>query len=129
MSASPTPAETAVARAPTPRRRIDRILRRLPPILVPVLAVAATIFYALWVNQTFPVRHWLFFFYAKYWLFIALFAAGSTASGWRISRKLIDAAPLGERALLAFGLGVLLFVLGIFVGGLLALLGPVFFFA
>jgi len=98
-------------------------------MVVPALAVAATVFYAVWVNQTFPVRHWLFFLYLKYWLFIALFAAASTASGWRLSRKLVDVAPLGERWLLAFGLGVLLFVLGIFVGGLLALLGPVFFFA
>src|SRR4051812_27817669 len=104
--------------------------RRRAAVLVPLVAVAATIVYALVADRTFPLRHWLFFLYAKYWLFVALFVASSAVAGWRLLARLVDEPPpLGERLLLALGVGVLVFVLGIFVVGLCGLLDVVFFFA
>src|SRR6185369_944251 len=117
------PLATATKESPVPARGIRAVL-------LPLLVIAATIFYALWFDRTFPLRHWLFFVYAKYWLFVALFVGSSAAAGWRLLGRLTDEPPpLGERLLLALGLGVLVFVLGLFVGGLLGLLGVVFFFA
>jgi hypothetical protein len=104
--------------------------RRIRAFLVPLVLIAATLFYALWVDRTLPIRHWLIFQYLRYWLFVALFISASVVSGWRLLRHLVDQPPvLGERLLLATGLGVLLFVLGIFLTGLAGLLGSVFFFA
>src|SRR3954468_3786790 len=107
-----------------------RPARAVRALLLPLVVIAALVFYALWVDRTFPLRHWLFFLYAKYWLFVALFVASSAVAGWRLLAPLVDGPPpLGERLLLALGVGVLVFVLGIFVVGLCGLLGVVFFFA
>jgi hypothetical protein len=103
---------------------------RVRALLLPLIVVAATIFYAAWVDQTLPLRHWLFFLHAKYWVFVALFVLSSATAGWRLLGLLVDEPPvLGERFMLALGLGVLAFVLGFFVGGLIGVLGVVFFFA
>src|SRR5512140_226614 len=107
----PTTAAPPAERATTSRSQ------RVRRILVPIVLVAATIFYALWVDRTFPIRHWLIFQYVRYWLFVALFLSASVVAGWRLLRLLVDEPPpLGDRLLLATALGVLLFVLGIFVG-------------
>jgi hypothetical protein len=120
----PTTAEPPVGGGTTSRSQ------RVRRILVPLVLVAATIFYALWVDRSFPIRHWLIFQYVRYWLFVVLLLSASVVSGSRLLRLLADQPPpIGERLLLATGLGVLLFVLGIFVAGILGLLGTVFFFA
>jgi hypothetical protein len=84
-----------------------------------------------WVaNQHYPLREWLFVMYARYWLFAGLFALASLSTGLRVVKAILPEPPrLGEQLVLGFALGVLVFALGVFLGGLAGLFGRVFFFA
>jgi hypothetical protein len=66
----------------------------------------------------------------RYWLFSTLFAAACLSTGLRLAKVLLPEPPrLGEQLTFAFALGVLVFVLGVFLGGLAGLFGRIFFFA
>jgi hypothetical protein len=68
--------------------------------------------------------------YVCYWLGAGFFSAACLSTGLRIVSAILPEPPrLGERLTLGFALGVLVFTLGIFSGGLAGLYGPVFFFA
>lgn len=91
---------------------------------------AGIVVFGVVANAHYPLEHWLFFMFARYWLFAGLFMAASFVAGLRIARWVLPASlPLGERFTFATALGVLAFVLGIFVGGYAGLIGRVFFFA
>ena len=111
---------------PPPRRWWERA--RAPAICL-VLVLALGLF--AWVANThYPLRKWLVFMIAQYWLFATFFAAACLSTGLRIVKALLPEPPrLGEQLTLAFTLGVLVFVLGIFLGGLAGLFGTIFFFA
>lgn len=95
-----------------------------------VSLVAGVVVFACIANQHFPLREWLLFMYARYWLFAAFFAASSLAAGLALAERVVRRPwRVGEYATLAFALGVLVFSLGIFLGGLAKLYGGVFFFA
>ncbi len=67
---------------------------------------------------------------ARYWLFALLFSAACLAAGLRLLTVILPEPPrLGERLTLGFALGVLVFALGVFLGGLAGLFGRIFFFA
>lgn len=79
-------------------------------------------------NHHFPLRHWLSWSYLSAWAWALLFAASAAAAGLRLGRRFgLAARPLGERLLLSFALGVVLFALGVFAGGLVGLYGGFFF--
>lgn len=90
-----------------------------------ILGAEALLLY--WVDQFYPLKHWLFFLYAQTWLWMSLFALSSLLSGvaalrliaggnWRISEELV----------LGGGIGVLLFYTGMMLAGFLSLFGPIF---
>lgn len=95
-----------------------------------VALLAALGVFAAVANQHYPLREWLLFMYLQYWAGAALFAASALATGLALAgRVLRGQRDPGEHITLAFAMGVLVFVLGIFVGGLAKLYGSVFFFA
>src|SRR5262245_31928414 len=95
-----------------------------------VALLAALVLFAVVANEHYPLRHWLFFIYARLWLLGLLFMVSSLAAGWRVLAWLLPepSAP-GERLVCAQAVGVLVFVWGLFVLGILGLLGTVVFFA
>jgi len=110
---------------PQPRRWWERV--RNPAICV--LLVAGLGLFGWVANTHYPLHKWLFFMVAQYWLYAAFFSAACMATGWRAIKALLPEPPrLGEQLTLAFALGVLVFVLGIYLFGLIGLIGPVFFF-
>jgi hypothetical protein len=102
---------------------------RRQAIVALLLFAAAGVFLGV-VNASYPLERWLFFFYARCWLFIAFFSLACLATGLRLVGYMApDAAPLGERLVFGFALGVLAFFLGMFALGMLDLYGRVTFFA
>ena len=92
-------------------------------------AVALVVF-VLASNAYYPLREWLVFALARHWLGAGFFSAACLTAGLRVLKWLLP-EPLipGERLTLGFALGVLVFALGVFLGGLAGLYGHVFFFA
>jgi hypothetical protein len=114
-------------------RVIDLLASRVPARVrqaaLVVAMLAGLVGFALVANQHYPLRHWLLFVYAPLWLLGFVFLASSLAAGWRLLAWLLPepSAP-GERLAIALGLGVLVFVWGIFLFGIVGVLGrPVFF--
>jgi hypothetical protein len=98
-------------------------------LLLAVL-LAGVVVFAIVVDGHYPLRHWLFWVYARWWLFGLLFVLASLVAGWRLLRWLLPVpSALGERFAVAFALGVLLFVWGLFLLGIVGVLGRVAFFA
>jgi hypothetical protein len=95
------------------------------------LATVAGLGLFAWIaNSHYPLGQWLFFYYARIWLFGLVFLGASLAAGLRLLDGLLpEPAPLGERAIVALSLGVLVFITGIFVLGAVGCLGTVAFFA
>lgn len=83
-----------------------------------------------WVVEAhLPIRHWLFWRYAGYWLASATLCAAAFASGSALLlRVLRRPLPSGEHCVLSLALGLFAFFLCWFVLGLLRLHGPVAFF-
>ncbi len=81
------------------------------------------------VTEHYPVGQWLFWSYARAWLgALALFVA-CVSSGHAVLRRIVRVTlPLSERLATSFALGVYVFFLGIFVGGLFHLYGTAFFY-
>lgn len=89
-----------------------------------VTLLSGLVLFALVANAHYPLEHWLFFVYVRVWFFGVLFTLSSLAAGWRIlSWVLPEPSPLGERLVVAHAIGVLTFVWGLFVFGILGLLG------
>lgn len=120
MQATPSMAARVLAILKHPRTR---------GLTVAALLVAATVFLARTAEPHYPIRQWLFWIYARAWLWCLLFTAACASTGLALTGWLTPAAPSRERAVLAMALGLLTFFLGAFVVGVLGLYGTVFFFA
>ena len=117
-----------VARSTAAKRSAPMI--RWRNVIAAAWLVAATVVYAAWGHRFYPIQHWLFFFWARAWAGALLFGLASLAAGVRLLALLrVSTVTLAERFTLATALGVLVFALGIYLVGLLGLLGPVFFFS
>ncbi len=94
-----------------------------------VLCLALVVF--VWSsNAHYPLREWLVFMLARYWLFAMVFSLACLSTGLRVLAAILpEPPPLGEKLTLAFALGVLVFALGVFLAGLAGFFGRVFFFA
>jgi hypothetical protein len=108
-----------------------RARRPLFPVFAALALVAGLIGYALWTNRHDPVRDWWLLVIVQQWAATALFFISALAGGWRILTLSLRTLParLSERFTYAIGTGVLLFGLGVFIGGWLGLFGRIFFFA
>ena len=104
---------------PTTRRRIVTAATAL------VLAGALCVF-ATQLHGHYPVEQWLFWHYAGHWLLALWFGLTCWLSGAAVLRRFRVVLPRGERAVMQFALGLYLFFLAMFLGGLLHLYGPVF---
>jgi len=82
------------------------------------------------VNAHYPIEKWLFWIYAEVWAFTLIFGAACLAAGELVvGRFLRFRAPLRERLLISFAVGVFVFATGVFVAGLCHALGAAFFVA
>ena len=95
-----------------------------------VCVVAAIVGFATYAHGIHPLGDWLTFYWARAWLWVALFGFASLASGLTVLARLkVHGGGIVERTNIALALGVLTFALGIFVVGLFGLLGLPFFLA
>jgi len=95
-----------------------------------VCVVAAIVGFAKYAHGIHPLGDWLTFYWARAWLWVALFGFASLASGLTVLARLkAYAGSVVERTNIALALGVLTFALGIYVAGLFGLLGLPFFLA
>ena len=95
--------------------------------LVALLLCLCVWLFARKLEPHYPLRHWLFWSYARIWGWALLFAAACFSSGLLVLRSLLpDGVLLRLRGVYGMACGVLLFFLGVFVAGLLHLYGPTF---
>jgi hypothetical protein len=93
-----------------------------------VAALAGAVSLLFLAGDHYPVQQWLSLRYARAIFFAVVFAFASLSAGRRLFELLgVNGARFDERALLSFVLGVLAFYLGLFLGGLVGLQGPVLF--
>jgi hypothetical protein len=92
-----------------------------------IIGIAAAIFLAHWFGKTLPVRSWFVFDLATIWAWQLCLNVACAVGGYPIVRRLlpVERTPL-ETVAISFPVGVVMFVLGIYAGGYLHLLGPGF---
>jgi hypothetical protein len=102
--------------------------RRRIRVAASTLALCAALGLLLWqLHGHYPLQKWMFWRYVQYWLFALAFSLMCVSGGYRVldlmgPRRL----PLRERLLFAMALGVLLFFLGMFLGGIFGWYGVPF---
>jgi hypothetical protein len=94
-----------------------------------LLLIAIYVFLSF-VDQHYPIKEWLFWRYASYWLCSLIWALACFSLGDRIVRTVLRfRLPFLEQLCIDFGVGVLGFGTLIFVCGCLQLFNSVLFFA
>jgi len=93
-----------------------------------LIAVGGAVFLALWLNRFEKLQSWFFFDLAKIWLWQCVLCVACVSAGAVVVRRLL---PDSDRTRLetiayAYPVGLLMFALGMYLGGFLHLLGPVF---
>src|SRR5436190_10880413 len=109
--------------------RFIRTWRRARPIAIPLSCIAGLCIFVAEVDPHYAVRKWLFWRYALYWLLAVAFTIACIGSGDVVVRKLTPRVGMRERIVTSLSAGLLIFFLGMFLGGLLGLYGALFFFA
>ena len=96
---------------------------------IPVLLLLCTLWFVWFYDRFYPVREWLFWRYAGYWIACSLWSAGCVSSGYAVVRRLRGTPlPFAETLCLSFATGVVLFYLAMNVlGAIHGLHGTVFF--
>jgi hypothetical protein len=85
--------------------------------------------FLLVVHEHYPIQHWLFFRYVSFWFWVGVLAFACWTAGGAVLGLLGILLPRAERALISFAVGLLVFFLGMFLGGLLGLYTKLFAFA
>lgn len=94
-----------------------------------VCVAGITVFLSV-TQRHYPVSKWLFWIYARAWLFAGIWAAGCLSTGHALLTRLLKRTlPLQEHGVMAFAVGLLASYLLIFLAGICHLFGPVFFYA
>jgi hypothetical protein len=117
-------ARDLLTRLPAP----PRSPRWLPPLLVTLACLGATIYLASYLDRLSPLRTWLSSTLLLLWFWTLVLVAGSLAFGSLICRLIIrreDDLPPLERLLLALAAGIVAFGLCLYVAGAVRLLRPV----
>jgi hypothetical protein len=122
---SPPSPDGGVSADQPARRTRDRIRRGAPGAIL----LLGLVVFVLVSNAYYPLREWACFVLLGHWLLTLLFSAACLSTGLRVAKLFLPPPPvLGERLTLGFALGVLVFALGVFLGGLFGLYGRIFFF-
>ncbi len=90
-------------------------------MLLPLALAFGFCFFAVIVNERYPLRNWLFFRYAKSWLLVLYWLAGVLSGGHAIVRRLAPRWSLSEQLVLSCATGVYLNYVLMFLGGVLGL--------
>jgi hypothetical protein len=105
---------------------------RATRVTVSLYLAGATVLLFLFLDHHVPVGEWVVLRYTRHWLLCAAFGVSCLSSGLRVLAAIDDHTDgisyLAERALLGAACGAFLFCVGVFVAGVLGVLGPVFFF-
>jgi hypothetical protein len=93
-----------------------------------VLTLAGTYKYARVLTAVYPIEQWLFWKLAQLWGWVALFNAACLSVGQLILARVLRLRPLPplESAVFSIAIGVVAFVLCLYVGGALAWFTPTF---
>ena len=103
-------------------------LRRLRLVALTVVILTFTAVLAGILNGLSPISDWLFWRYARCWAWALFFVLACLASGHFVFTLLrAHRSSIPEHVLMTFGLGMLVFSTGMFVGGALHLYGPIWF--
>ena len=109
---------------------LERLLARAPrgtqAWLIGALGVGAAIFLARWLNAKQPLRSWLSLQLAAIWIWEVYLAAACASVGYRLTNRALPAdewTPL-EKLAVGYPVGIVIFVLGVYVAGFLHLLRP-----
>ncbi len=101
--------------------------RRVGP---PLVLLAALVAFAVFLDGFYPLRQWLFFRYAGYWVAVAVWALGCLSVGHLVVRALSRVPlPPTEHVVASFAAGVLAFYVLMSAAGALGLFGTAWFFA
>ena len=99
-------------------------------LVLVVVLLGATGFFASVVERHYPLEDWLFFRYATYWLCTGVFLAGALGVGQlTVVRVFRLNLPLHETTIAALALGLFEFELAMLLVGMLHRFGTVSFFA
>jgi hypothetical protein len=105
----------------------QRWIERIRSWGLPAALLTGAAIFLVSVNHHYPIRHWLFWRYAAYWCWSALFAAACLSGGHLVLQRVLrQRLRLDQHLMFAFATGVLLFHLGMVAGGVLQLFGWVF---
>jgi hypothetical protein len=80
------------------RTKLASGAERARPFLLPVVIAGAVVTFGATVHPHYPIQKWLFWVYARMWLWCALFAAAALSLGNLVLRALVPRGiPLRER--------------------------------
>ncbi|MCC6525100.1 MAG: hypothetical protein IT373_20765 [Polyangiaceae bacterium] len=108
-------------------KRVRTVTGHVRKVALAGVLLAAVALFASKVSPHYPIDKWLFWIYARLWLWslgfaLACLSVGHLVVGWLFPRGL----ALRPRLMLSAASGVLVFFLGTFVAGLLHAYGPAF---
>ncbi|HEY3497061.1 MAG TPA: hypothetical protein VGK73_20320 [Polyangiaceae bacterium] len=115
--------------------RLLATLRALPlpgwrAVVLVLVLLGATGFFASIVRGHYPLEHWLFFRYAIYWLCTGVFLAGALGVGQlTLVRVFRSKLPLHEATIAALALGLFEFELAMLLVGIVQRFNTISFFA
>lgn len=102
--------------------------RRAAGFAVLALCLSATAIYAARLDRSYAIEDWLFWKVAALWLYAALLAGACASSGFAILSRLRapGSLPFVETLTTSVGIGLVVFTLGMYLGGALGLYGAWF---
>jgi hypothetical protein len=106
----------------------SQVLPRLRALAALAVTAGSALLLASWLDRSLEFSEWFFFDLAKIWLWDLYLTAACGSFGHLIISRLVpvtDRTPL-ETAALSLVVGLIGFVAGMYLGGFLALFGPVF---
>jgi hypothetical protein len=108
-----------------PNWQIPLVIRSL---LAAGLTIGAAIYLAEWLARSQPLSKWLFWDLATIWLWNLYLSAACVIAGQAVVRALLpsDQRTSLETLALSFPVGLVVFVMGMYLGGFLRLYGSVF---
>jgi len=96
--------------------------------LAGAIAVWGAWYLVTWLTRRQPIESWFFFDLANIWFWNVVLSAACLSTGYAVVRRLLKNAERTrlETLALSFPTGVVIFVMGMYVGGFLALYGRPF---